>query len=92
MAEYVPTPKHAGGTHLDTALPPHGDTSIHVDAPAGPHVDTGGQHVDASVAGLHQDIRLPHIDASIPPHVDAQHHVDTPAGPHGDVSLPPAKT
>lgn len=83
-----PSAQGTGGNHLDTALPPHADINVHIDTPAGPHIDTGGQHVDASAGGVHQDVKLPHADTQTHPHIDAPRHVDTPAGPHADVTLP----
>jgi len=82
-------PAAKGGMHMDTAVPPHADFSVHVDAPAGPHLDAGGQHVDAKAAGLHQDYKFPHADTQTHPHIDTPQHVDTPAGPHADFSFPP---
>ncbi len=88
----MPNPERAA-IHIDTAIPPHGDTTVHVDVPAGGHTDTGGQHIDVRPQagpdkGPHVDAALPHIDVKVPPHVDTKHHIDTPAGPHADASLP----
>lgn len=77
-----------GGPHLDSSIPPHGDTELHIDAPGGPHTDAGGNHVDFSDDGKggepHQDFKVPHVDLSLPAHHDTSPHVDTPAGPHTD--------
>jgi hypothetical protein len=83
--------------HSDTHVPPHGDTSPHVDTPEGPHGDLhtpshidGSQHFDTP-SGPHFDQKAfgKHGDKHVPSHGDENPHGDTPSGPHGDSHVPP---
>lgn len=71
------------GHHGDTHIPPHGDTSPHVDQTTTPHADTGTPHGDTNTAHIDQ-VTIPHGDTSTP-HVDAAPHTDST--PHADDSV-----
>jgi len=92
-AKVVAKKLKGGVAHIDTQVPPHGDSHVHIDTPRGPHVDTGGGHVDAHQdvwgVGPHEDFGLPHVDSAVPPHGDTSPHVDTPGGPHVDQTIRP---
>ncbi|MGH3418384.1 MAG: hypothetical protein ACRDOD_02105 [Streptosporangiaceae bacterium] len=67
------------GSHSDTQLPPHGDTSPHVDQATTPHGDSSTPHSDFAphidqTALPHVDTPTPHVDEA--PHTDEAQHVD----------------
>jgi hypothetical protein len=84
----------------------HTDSNVlHMDTPAGPHVDTSARHVDVprshvdttkhvDVAGTHADKKVfgVHGDKNLTPHGDSNPHADQTTTPHADTSTPHVDT